>query len=121
MNSRKQTTCSTTFIHLLGFVHHPKCSKLDLTQLVFVDDLFLLCGADPGSFHLIKEVLADFYLFSGLQPNLQKTSTFLACVDNDPKVWLNSILPIPESFLPVKYLGVPLIPTRLKPVDCNLF
>ncbi|KAH7866733.1 hypothetical protein Vadar_024219 [Vaccinium darrowii] len=63
-----------------AFVVHPKCRHLQITHLIFADDLFVLCGVDEGSFHLIADALSDFYLFSGLKPNMQKSSIFFAGV-----------------------------------------
>lgn len=106
----------------LAFTFHPRCRDLNISHLIFADDLFILCGADANSFQLVKDVLNDFHKFAGLQPNLQKSSIVFAGVDNDQhtKVGLQSILAIPEGFLPVKYLSVPLIPTRLRARDCHV-
>lgn len=101
-----------------GFVFHPKCRSLNITHLIFADDLFVLSGAEASSFQLIADVLSDFYHFFGLQPNLQKSSIFFAGVDETLKETLRMVLPIPEGFLPVKYLGVPLLSTRLRACDC---
>lgn len=95
-----------------GFVFHPKCRSLNITHLIFADDLFVLSGADARSFQLVADALSDFFHFSGLQPNLQKSSIFFARLDETSKESLRMVLPIPEGFLPVKYLGVPLITTR---------
>lgn len=101
------------------FTFHPRCKSLNITDLVFADDLFVLTEANEGSFHIKAEVLKDFHLFSGLQPNLQKTSIFYTGVSEDLKTCLGNILPILEGFHPVKYLGVLLISTMLKAADCN--
>lgn len=101
-----------------GFVFHPRCRSLDITHLIFANDLFVLCGAEQGSFQVIADSLDDFYHFSGLKPNMGKSSIFFARVNEEAKVLLRDILPIPEESLPVKYLGVPLTSTRLKAMDC---
>lgn len=101
-----------------GFVFHPKCEALQISHLIFADDLFVLSGADPQSFRTIQEALQDFLLFSGLKPNLQKSSIYLARVTQTHRSELCSILPIPMSTLPVRYLGVSLISTRLRSEDC---
>lgn len=116
------------------FSYHPKCRSINLTHLIFADDLFVLCGASKDSFHLIKCLLDDFYSYSDLKPNMHKCSVFYAGVLEGDKVVLGGILPIPEAHLPAKYLGVPLpipeahlpakylgvplISTRLKAADC---
>lgn len=101
-----------------GFSYHPRCEALGLSQLMFADDMFVMCGADSHTFCTIAELLRDFHLFSGLQPNLQKSACFFSGVCVESKQVLNSILNIPEVVLPVKYLGVPLISTRLSYSDC---
>lgn len=47
-----------------------------------------------------------------------ESSIFYAGVDDNTKSSLHDILPIPEGFLPVRYLGVPLITSRLRATDC---
>lgn len=42
-----------------GFTFHQKCQALNLEQLAFVDDLFILCGADRGSFQIVQCVLSQ--------------------------------------------------------------
>ena len=90
---------------------------MKLSHLAFTDDLFFICGDDCKSFHLIIEALQEFYFFPGLQPNLSKTVVFYAGVDAQTNELLSRILPIPEGLLPVRYLNVPLISTRLKVVS----
>ncbi|GFZ00678.1 hypothetical protein Acr_14g0003130 [Actinidia rufa] len=68
-----------------------------------------LCGADPHSIAPVKEALDDFFSMSGLKTNLHKSAIFVSGVVND----LREILPITIGTLPVKYLGVPLISSRL--------
>lgn len=58
------------------FVFHPRCRSLDITHLIFADDLFVLCGAEQGSFQVIADSLDDFNHFSGLKPNMGKSSSF---------------------------------------------
>lgn len=100
------------------FSFHPKCWSINLTQSA--DDLFILCGASTESFQLIKQLLDDFYSFSGLKPNMNKCSIFLAGVSEEEEEILRHVLPIPEAQLHVKYLGVPLISTKLKAADYSV-
>lgn len=71
-----------------------------------------------GSFRTIKEALADFCTYSGLQPNLCKSAVFFSAVDEIDKGTLRGIMDISEAAFPVKFLGVPLISSRLKYGDC---
>ncbi|GJX13353.1 hypothetical protein Tco_0205111 [Tanacetum coccineum] len=67
------------------FTYHRYCSKLELINLCFADDLFLFAYCDVQSATVIKEALEEFK----------------------------------EGKLLVKYLGVPLVPSRLMIRDCN--
>ncbi|XP_058215475.1 uncharacterized protein LOC131326638 [Rhododendron vialii] len=102
------------------FSFHPRCRELQLSHIIFADDLFILSGADSQSFQLVSDLLLDFYSVSGLKPNLQKSSVFLAGVNDVTKQILSQILAVPEGVLPVRYLGVPLITTRLHAIDCQV-
>ncbi|KAH7837641.1 hypothetical protein Vadar_016195 [Vaccinium darrowii] len=53
-----------------------------------------------------------------LKPNFHKSACFSAGVGDALKQELRAILDIPEANLPVKYLGVPLISTKLRHADC---
>lgn len=86
----------------------------------FADDLFVLCGADTTSFQLVKDMLADFYIFLQLKQNLEKSTTFFVGIQNREKEVLHNCLPISEGVLPVKYLGVPLVTTRLHSHNCQI-
>lgn len=100
------------------FIYHFRCSTLQLSYVIFADDLFILCGADQSFFQLVSSVLTDFHSFSGLRPNLQKSIIFFSGVAVEEKVGLFATLAISEGVLPVRYLSVPLITTRLHASDC---
>lgn len=61
------------------FSYHPKCKKLGLIQLGFVDDLMLFCKANVDSLQVINKTLQQFSALSGLQVNIAKSSIFLGC------------------------------------------
>ena len=84
-----------------------------------MDDIFLFAGGTSSSVQVIMDEINKFENFSGLQVNKQKSSIFLAGVNVDVK---NDILDITGyclGSLPMKYLGVPLISTRLSHCDCQ--
>lgn len=91
---------------------------LKLSHLAFADDLFLLCAATPHSSSIFKDTLHTFYHMVGLRPNMQKSVVFFSGVSQELKDNLAAILSIPECPLPVKYLGVPLISSKLSHGDC---
>lgn len=71
---------------------------------------------DVPSFTLINDLLNEFHSYSGIRPDMAKSSIFYAGVNLQLKEELGLILPIPEANLPVRYLGVPLILARLKSI-----
>lgn len=56
---------------------------------------------------------------SGLAPNPDKSHLFTCGVARNVKLQMLSILGYKEGSLPVRYLGVPPVSTRLKKADCN--
>ncbi|GKA61099.1 hypothetical protein Tco_0760506 [Tanacetum coccineum] len=96
-----------------GFIYHRYCSKLELINLCFADDLFLFAFGDVQSASIIKEALVEFKYASGLTPSLSKSTTYFCNVLNYIKLAILQVLPFEEGRLPVKYLGVPLISSRL--------
>ncbi|GJX32451.1 hypothetical protein Tco_0242306 [Tanacetum coccineum] len=95
------------------FIYHRFYSKLDLINLCFVDDLFLFAYGDVHSASIIKEALEEFKGASGLTPSLPKSTAYFYNVLNHVKLSILQILPFEEGKLPVKYLGVPLVSSRL--------
>ncbi|GJR75171.1 putative reverse transcriptase domain, reverse transcriptase zinc-binding domain protein [Tanacetum coccineum] len=101
------------------FTYHMYCSRLDLINLYFADDLFLFTYGDVHSAGIIKEALDEFKNASGLTPSLPKSTAYFCNVSNHVKSSILSVLPFEEGNLPVKYLGVPLVSSRLKIRDCK--
>nr|GEV51275.1 hypothetical protein [Tanacetum cinerariifolium] len=146
------------------FTYHMYCSKMELVNLCFADDLFLFAYGDVGSASIIKKALDEFKNASGLVPSLPKNvihhglwvwpqellvkypflnnyNTHIREDACDSLVWHNihgnvkkflvsqawddirdrdsKILSFEEGKLPVKYLGVPLVSSRLMIRDCN--
>ncbi|XP_071916282.1 uncharacterized protein [Coffea arabica] len=86
-----------------GFSFHPKCKELNVIHVIFADDLFLLSAAKLQDVQILKTILEDFGRMSGLKPNLLKSEILFAS----------------EGALPLKYLGISLISTRLRISDCQ--
>ncbi|GKA33637.1 hypothetical protein Tco_0720066 [Tanacetum coccineum] len=101
------------------FTYHRYCSKLELINLCFVDDLFLFAHGDVDSASVIKNALFEFKEASGLVPSLPKSTAYFCNVLNFTKIAILQILPFEEGRLPVKYLGVPLVSSRLIFRDCK--
>ncbi|GJT49872.1 putative reverse transcriptase domain, reverse transcriptase zinc-binding domain protein [Tanacetum coccineum] len=58
-----------------SFTYHRHCSKLELVNLCFADDLFLFAHGDVDSAKVIMEALEEFKLASGLTPSLPKSKS----------------------------------------------
>ncbi|KAJ9553884.1 LOW QUALITY PROTEIN: hypothetical protein OSB04_017929 [Centaurea solstitialis] len=94
-----------------GFKFHPRCEKIGLTHLCFANDLLMFCVGDASSVRVLKDALFEFGGVSGLKPSLEKSTCFLG---NE----ILEILPFKLGSLPVRYLDVPLISTKLFHKDC---
>lgn len=104
---------------IVNFQFHPKCEQLQVSHICFADDLFLSATANCDSARVLKRSLDEFGCISGLTPNLQKSSIFITGVDVGIKTEICGIMGMEVQSLPVKYLGVPLISTRLKVSDSD--
>lgn len=102
-----------------GFKYHAKCKKLKLTHLSYADDLMLVSKGDKSSVVKIKTVFDNFSAVSGLKANLTKSRMFFSGVSEDEQQILQQQLGISIGTLPVRYLGGPLISTRLTKKDCQ--
>nr|GEW58754.1 reverse transcriptase domain, reverse transcriptase zinc-binding domain protein [Tanacetum cinerariifolium] len=98
--------------------YHRYCSKLNIINLCFADDLFLFAHGDENSARVIMDSLEEFKNALGLTPSLPKSTAYFCNVLNHVKLGILNILPFIEGKLPVKYLGVPLVPSRLLYHDC---
>ncbi|KAK1389487.1 hypothetical protein POM88_017665 [Heracleum sosnowskyi] len=84
-----------------------------------MDDLFLFSHGDPWYVQILKDVLDEFGAASGIWPNEDKSSTFFCNVSTENQMLINNIMRFEIGVFPVKYLGVPLIATRLWHADCS--
>ncbi|GJT91737.1 hypothetical protein Tco_1080582 [Tanacetum coccineum] len=101
------------------FTYHRYYDKLKLTNLCFADDLFLFAHGDANSACVIMACLDEFKGVSGLVPSLPKSTAYFCNVLNHTKLAILNIISFEERHLPVKYLGVPLISSRLIYRDCK--
>jgi len=81
---------------------------------------FLQRKGEVGSISLIKECLNSFKEMSGLAPNPDNSNIFTCGVAPSVKNQLIASLGYKEGALPLRYLGVPLISSRLKKADCSI-
>lgn len=101
-----------------GFRYHWRCKKNTITNICFADDLLLFCHADERSCHILKSSLVSFSELSGLNINHAKSALFLSGVTPQVRQALSNIMGIQLQSPPIRYLGLPLITTRLTYVDC---
>ena len=80
--------------------------------------MFIFSGGTHSSVQVIMDELNRFACFSGLQVNKQKSAIFLAGVSDDVKNNILSTSGFSMGRFPMRYLGVPLISTRLTHGDC---
>nr|XP_043626221.1 uncharacterized protein LOC122597720 [Erigeron canadensis] len=100
------------------FQYHWKCEKTKLTHLCFADDLILFCHGDQHSVSILKDALEEFSGVSGLVASMEKSESFFGNVKIEVRNQISEMLPFKVAELPVRYLGVPLISTRLYKKKC---
>ena len=101
-----------------SFEFHPKCEEIKLTHVSFADDIFLFAGGTTSSVRFIMDELNRFENFSGLQVNKEKSAIFLAGICDAIRNEMLNITGFSLGRLPMKYLGIPLLSTRLSHSDC---
>ncbi|GKB20225.1 trichome birefringence-like protein 3, partial [Tanacetum coccineum] len=105
---------------LNSFRFHHHCEEIQLINVCFADDLFIFARGDVESARVIMESLEEFKLTSRLVPSLPKSMTYFCNVVTHIKNAILNIMPFSEGELLVKYLGVPLISSRLLIRDCKV-
>lgn len=108
---KKKTDCA-------DFKYHHQTQILQITHLTFADDVMLFCRGERRSIDLLLEGVADFAAISGLCTNNSKSTCFFANVDRTFREYVISSTGFQQGSLPVRYLGLPLISTKLRYRDC---
>ena len=101
------------------FEFHPRCKQIKLSHLCFADDLFLFAKGNVDSIQITMDELTKFEAFSGMQVNRQKSAVFLAGIEDSVKATILGMTGFNLGSLPMKYLGVPLISSKLSHSDCQ--
>ncbi|KAG7559344.1 ABC transporter type 1 transmembrane domain superfamily [Arabidopsis thaliana x Arabidopsis arenosa] len=97
-----------------GYIsYHPKTSDLNISHLMFADDVMVFFDGSSSSLHGIYETLDDFAGWSGLQMNRDKTTLYHAGLSSSENVAISSY-GFPIGKLPVRYLGLPLMCRKLR-------
>ena len=103
-----------------GFLYHPHCKKLKLTHLLFADDVLIFCKAQIPTLQAIKAALDAFHATTGLQANQTKTKIVLGGCSAQLTTQCIQATGFQEESLPIKYLGVPITPSRLTKLECRI-
>ncbi|KAG7593824.1 Zinc finger CCHC-type [Arabidopsis thaliana x Arabidopsis arenosa] len=97
--------------------YHPNCKHLNLTHLCFADDLMVFVDGTKKSIQGALEVFEDFAIHSGLRISLEKSTLYMAGIQNDVKAEILQQFPFEYGTLPVRYLGLPLLTRRMTSSD----
>ncbi|XP_070001990.1 uncharacterized protein LOC142166102 [Nicotiana tabacum] len=107
-----------TLIQNPDFNFHPKCTRLQVLHIRFVDDLLMCCRADEVFMKLMMRAFDHFSTVFELQANLEKSLLYIAGVHMDFKDKMLAKLHLTIGKLPFKYLGVPLYTRKLSIHQC---
>ena len=100
------------------FSYHWRTKEMNLSHVIFTDDIFLFCKGDLSSIHLLLSSVLSFSRMSGLTLNRNKSFGYYCNVaDNVIDVTQNQF-GIQRGSLPIVYLGLPLVTGRLNPQLC---
>ncbi|XP_050207447.1 uncharacterized protein LOC126656868 [Mercurialis annua] len=102
-----------------GDLFKASCKSSNLNRLMFADDLLLFCHGDIESINFLNKNLSHFKDSSGLEINPNKSQVFFCNVKDNVKDRIMSTLGFKQGILPLRYLGIPLITTRLSKSDCK--
>lgn len=102
-----------------NFHFHPRCKKLNLTHVCFVDDLLLFARGDLTSIQQLHSTFLEFSSASGLMANAAKSSIYFGGVRPDIQEQILNTFGWSKGELPFKYLGVPLSSRKLTVIQCQ--
>ena len=102
-----------------SFKFHWKCKPCSISHLFFADDVLLFCNGDLGSINSLLSAVSKFEEVSGLVMNKDKSLMFFANVHEDVITSSSALSGFQRGSLPIKYLGLPLISTKLSARDCS--
>ncbi|XP_074265530.1 uncharacterized protein LOC141587968 [Silene latifolia] len=102
----------------MSFKFHPLCGRLQLSHLLFADDLLLFSKGDTHSIMILLRAFATFSIATGLQMNSMKSNIYFNGVHHSVKADIIEVSGFVEGTLPFKYLGVPIVSGRLSTNHC---
>ncbi|KAJ8435083.1 hypothetical protein Cgig2_033623 [Carnegiea gigantea] len=104
--------------HSVNFKFHPHCKSLQLTHLMFADDLIIFCKADAPTIQHIMSTLNVFHECAGLKANMMKSQMVVGGCSPQLQDKCLQLTGFTETTFPLKYLGVPITASRLTKVEC---
>ncbi|XP_077233401.1 uncharacterized protein LOC143875681 [Tasmannia lanceolata] len=90
-----------------------------ITHLMFADDLMVFADGNISCASEVLNCLNKFSITTGLEVNKVKSVAFYAGLGVSQKRRISHMLQIKEGKLPISYLGLPLISSRLSANDCT--
>ncbi|XP_057250711.1 uncharacterized protein LOC130591413 [Beta vulgaris subsp. vulgaris] len=92
---------------------HPKCERIALTHLMFVDDLLLFARVEHSLVTMIMAAFRKFSLAFGLEASVGKRCIHFAGVSTHEANDIATVVSLLVGTLPFKYIGVPLAARKL--------
>ena len=100
------------------FKYHPHCKGQQITHLSFADDLLIFSVSDLSSIHIIKNPLKNSNIsLDCIKPS--KSEVLCSSISDSSKKQILEVLQFKEGSLLVRYLGMPLIPSKFSFKDCQ--
>ncbi|GAA0147760.1 hypothetical protein LIER_36580 [Lithospermum erythrorhizon] len=96
-----------------GFSYHPNCEVLKITFIAFADDLMLFSRADTLSVSILLGWLHDLEEASGFTVSPTKSNIFFSGVYGLLKEELLRRVGFDMGKFPIRYLGIPLAPSKV--------
>ncbi|XP_062093552.1 uncharacterized protein LOC133799565 [Humulus lupulus] len=106
-----------TTLSLIPKVDNPN-GTVDYKPIAY--DLLLFCKGSLSTVKIIKNVIGEFSSVIGLQINESKSQVYFGGVSAAEKIQISAELNLSEGSFPLKYLGVPMRPTKWKHEDCDI-
>ncbi|KAG7594282.1 Reverse transcriptase domain [Arabidopsis thaliana x Arabidopsis arenosa] len=108
--------CMNVLSHLINkaaaekkFGYHPRCQNILLTHLCFADDLMIFAEGTKRSVEGVITIFDKFASISGLKISLEKSTLYMAGIQQSTQEEILQNFPFEAVSLPVRYLGLPLM------------
>ncbi|XP_026459786.1 uncharacterized protein LOC113360493 [Papaver somniferum] len=108
---------SAQFIHwlkerkLIPMVNINGCQP---THIFFADDIFLFCNGDKRNIDKLPKLLKDYQQSSGQIVSMEKSKYFVGGTTDNRRNQIANLCGMTLSKFPYKYLGVNLVPGKIK-------